>query len=83
MYSSDEEAAGPDPIPRHLLRERTTWQLAYEEEIAEVFRDFLCSGRAWFGDAFYQMGTVRQFADFVFKHTQPGATKSNIQHVKN
>ena len=35
-------------------------------------------GRETFGRAFHQLGTVSEFADFVFKYTQPGATKSNL-----
>ena len=77
MSSSEDDIEEAYVIPRHLLRERKTWQRAYQEEIEALYASYLELGRETFGRAFHQLGTVSEFADFVFKYTQPGATKSN------
>lgn len=73
---SDEDSSDDDEfeqIPLKLLRERNKWMQVYEGEIEQVFEGYLTLGRAMFGDSFHQLGTLGDFARFVFKHTQPGA----------
>ena len=47
------------------------WKM-YTERM--LYNTYLEIGRATFGGAFHQLGNMKVFADFVFKHMQPGAT---------
>ena len=64
-----------DGLPTHLLHERSLWQRQYQEEIEELYQAYLANGRQMFGRAFHQLGTVKHFADFVFKYMQPGGVQ--------
>ena len=69
---SDEEA-----IPCFMVNTRREWLLAYEDEIDWLYSTYMHWGREVFGKAFHQLGSVEEFANFVFKYMQPGATKSD------
>lgn len=64
-------------IPMHLCRERKRWQSQYVDDILLVYNSYIEVGRAVFGRSFHQQGTLSEFADFVFKYMQPGASKSD------
>ena len=66
---SDEEV-----VPQNLLHIRKHWKRHYEEDVEAAYHAYLQVGNALFGSAFHQLGTVDDFANFVFKYMQPGAT---------
>lgn len=69
--SSDEDSAESE-VPRHMKRLRDGWVLEHHEALSELYTSFKYSGRALFGGAFYQLGTMNEFCNFVFKYTMPG-----------
>ena len=74
MMSSDEEEEVEEvPIKARALRERKVWLQHYEQEIIVLWEQFIADGQSMFGTAFWQLGTMNEFADMIFKYTQPGA----------
>lgn len=74
---SDEDCVESD-VPRHLARKYRDWVEEYYDELTELFNRFKMDGKSTFGQAFFQLGTAREFCWIVFKYTQPGAAiKSN------
>jgi|TARA_Y100000389_G_scaffold200801_1_gene242027 hypothetical protein len=71
---SDDTVADESAVPRHLRRERSRWLEKYDDELALLFDAYLDMGSTMFGRAFHQHGSFREFANFVFKYMQPGAT---------
>lgn len=67
--SSDE-----GEIPFKLIRNRFDWMEAYGDELSEFYTRYLETGRYLFGNAFHQLGTYHEFAKFIYKYMQPGAT---------
>ena len=57
-------------------REYDKWVNMNYEEIEEFYAEFKSMGRMYWGNAFFQCGDIGDFALMLFKHTQPGATKS-------
>ena len=76
--SSSSDESEEDVVPRHLLHIRKHWKRQYEEDLEAAFHAYLQVGRALFGPAFHQLGRLDEFANFVFKYIQPGATKSKV-----
>jgi hypothetical protein len=78
MSGFDEEMESDEcdesVVPQHLLHIRKHWKCHYEEDIEAAFHAYLQVGNALFGSAFHQLGTIDEFANFVFKYMQPGAT---------
>ena len=72
--SSDDEARLPPPM-RSVRRQ---WRIDYTDEVDFLYDTYTSFGRQVFGKAFHQLGTVDEFANFVFKYMQPGATKSDL-----
>ena len=60
--------------PPPLTRQRGLWQTEYIDEVELLYESYLEVGRAIFGGAFHQTGSLADFANFVFRHMQPGAT---------
>jgi len=73
VASENEDGVDFGVNQRTLSRERRAWQTQYQEEIEKMYTGYLEVGRHLFGNAFFQLGGIAEFADFVFKYTQPGA----------
>ena len=80
--SSDYNADSVSSVDEHELEEFTNadvrrlylqWLDTHYDEIEEVYCRFLDEGRAWFGSAFHQLGSITTFAMYVFEQTTPGA----------
>ena len=71
--SSEEDSAESD-IPRSMKRDRAHWIVEHQDALSELFQCFRNSGRVLFGNAFYQVGTLNQFCNFVYKYSMPGGT---------
>ena len=71
--SSDEDSAESD-IPQSVQRQRAQWVMEHQDVLVELYQCFKGSGSVLFGQSFYQLGTISQFCNFVFKYTTPGAT---------
>ena len=69
--SSEEDNAESD-IPHKMKRQRAYWIMEHQDALTELYQCFKGSGRVLFGNAFYQLGTLNQFCDFVFKYSIPG-----------
>ena len=74
-YHSTDSDEGD--IPEQLVRVRQKWLEQNRDAIEEAYYHYTEIGQMLFGRAFHQLGGIDEFADFVFKYTQPGATKSN------
>lgn len=72
QYESSSDDDEFEQIPPKLLRERNKWMQVYESEVEEMFEAYMKLGRCLFGPSFHQLGTLGDYARFVFKHTQPG-----------
>jgi hypothetical protein len=59
------------------VRDKRAWFTQYYDEIEVVYNNYLEAGRAMFGGAFHQLGRIDDFANFIYKHMQPGSTISN------
>lgn len=70
--SSDEAE-----IPVVLIRNRMEWMDVYGDVLCEFYTRYLESGRYLFGNAFHQLGSYHEFANFIYRYMQPGATKSD------
>jgi hypothetical protein len=71
---NDAHVVDESELPRSLFRERRRWLMRYEDEVQLLYETYVEVGRAIFGRAFHQLGSVAEFGDFVFKYLQPGAT---------
>ena len=69
-----DELSDTSDVPRSLKRTRREWLSQNYDEVVELYESYLTSGRAIFGGAFHQCGTISEFANFMFKFMQPGAT---------
>ena len=54
------------------------WASENEEALLRVYDQLLIAGKDEFGVAFYQCGSFSIFKDFVYRYTNPGATKSKL-----
>ena len=54
------------------------WASDNEEAVLRVYDQLLQAGKAEFGVAFFQCGSFAIFKDFVYRFTNPGATKSKL-----
>ena len=70
-----DECSDEGEIPNTLKQTRSQWIEEHYDAIEELFHFYMHSGRAYFGNSFFQCGDLSHFADFVFKYTQPGATQ--------
>jgi hypothetical protein len=70
--SSEEDSVESD-VPMNLKRTRAHWLVEHHDVLSEMYKSFILDGVQLFGGAFFQTGTVNDFAKFVFKHTMPGA----------
>jgi hypothetical protein len=61
-------------IPRHLTQTRHDWIVSNYEVLEELWARFKTIGSQLFGAAFMQLADMNDFLNFVFTHTQPGAT---------
>ena len=52
------------------------WMETNYVQVEEFYAEFKSMGRMYWGGAFFQCGNIGDFALMLFKHTQPGATKS-------
>jgi hypothetical protein len=83
-YTCGEDAAyDSHTSDEHLDDDRVVvqggcvWRREYYEEIEYLYSNYIQVGRSLFGGAFHQLGRIDDFANFVFKYMQPGATLSN------
>ena len=60
-------------IPTHMKHVFSTWKRDNWDALEPLFLAYMKHGRAVFGGAFHQTGTIETFANFVFKYMQPGA----------
>ena len=68
----DEYTAAEDVCEYKDLRSvRSEWTTEYTDELLELYTLFTEHGTQVFGRAFFQLGTVSDFCQFVFKHTIP------------
>ena len=70
-YTEDESE---DDLPHTMGRDRAQWVVDNSEAVEELYRAFKITGQALFGGAFFQCGTVTDFAHLVYKYTSPGAS---------
>lgn len=80
-HADDEwESESTDSEPPMDLR-RSVWNWEFENQMAllELYTLFKKDGETVFGRAFFQTGTFADFAEFVFRFTTPGATKSKLK----
>ena len=75
-YREDSDDSEESDIPRTLGRMRAQWVVDHHEALSEAYHIFLETGRKLFGNAFFQNGSINNFANLCFKYTQPGALKS-------
>ena len=62
-----------------LQRNQVAYSLQYEEELDQLYNTFKANGEQFFGRAFWQLGTRRDFVHMCYRYTQPGAIKSKHQ----
>ena len=58
----DDAADDARGVPPHMRRMRGEWCRGYHEEVEHLFEQYLQCGRALFGEAFHQLGTVRELS---------------------
>lgn len=76
--SSDDsdESVGGDPntaVNRRFTRMRAQWMVDHHGALEEGYKAFLDVGHQLFGGAFFQLGSINEYAKLIFKYTQPGA----------
>jgi hypothetical protein len=69
-----EEDCAESEIPQHMKRQRAQWVHQHMDVLTDLYECFKGSGTVLFGKSFYQLGTIDQFFNFVFKYTMPGGT---------
>jgi len=60
-------------MPDSVRRVFTVWRREYVDELEELYRAYVATGRTVFGGAFHQLGTFDAFVAFVFEYMHPGA----------
>lgn len=76
-YRESSDDSDESDIPRTMARMRAQWIVDHQSVLSEIYKPFLEHGRVVFGDAFFQLGGIRHFANLCFKYTHPGAVKSD------
>ena len=74
--SDDSDESYDDPttaVNKRFTRMRAQWMVDNQSALEEGYRAFLDSGHGLFGGAFFQLGSIQQYAKLIFKYTQPGA----------
>lgn len=69
-YSEGSDSS-VDDLPKTMYRDRAGWIEQNVEDLEFMYREFLVVGRAQFGNAFFQTGSITTFANFVYKHSTP------------
>lgn len=54
------------------LHKYKVWFSVNEEAIIDFYNIFKRTGNLVFGNSFFQLGTLDQFSEFIFKNTVPG-----------
>ena len=78
LYDSQfsDELSDEADVPEHVCKTRVQWLNTYYDELEDMYSWYLTFGHGVFGASFHQLGTLEEFANFVFKYMQPGAIKS-------
>lgn len=63
-----------DELPTNVRKVYKEWFSEYYDDIEGMYNLYLQTGRVLFGASFHQLGRIDEFANFVFRYMQPGAT---------
>lgn len=74
QQETSESSADEEIVPPHVWRTRVEWKQVYAPEVELLYDAYIEVGKALYGEAFHQLGTANDLANFVFKYMQPGAT---------
>jgi hypothetical protein len=69
----EDSADDSDELPVTRGRDRAQWCIDNLDAVQELYAVYLSTGRQIFGGAFHQIGSVTEFAHFVYRYTTPGA----------
>ena len=72
-YREDSADESSDELPMTRGRDRAQWCIDNLDAVQELYAVYMDTGRQLFGDAFHQIGSVTDFAHFVYRFTTPGA----------
>ena len=73
-YDSPSSEEHEEPV-RPPVRHFHTFVNEWYPELERMYAQYMSSGRDVFGGAFFQMGTIADFAAHIWHFTQPGALR--------
>lgn len=68
-HSSSEDEDVGSVLPPFNPYQKWVWD--NQGELEDLYNRLMISGRGYFGRAFFQFGTLADFASFIHTHTQP------------